>query len=115
MIAASSSLGWQDNSDGLDYDSPITYNSDYRDAENSLNRFTDDSDSGDSDFEYDKNNEMSADSVNEEMSESSQDFLSCDASEEPVVQNDKYLIFTTGFKTYTPHQIGKFKVCNHLN
>ncbi|XP_065163496.1 F-box/WD repeat-containing protein 5 isoform X1 [Atheta coriaria] len=104
--AASSSLGWQDNSDGLDYDSPITYNSDYRDAENSLNRFTDDSDSGDSDFEYDKNNEMSADSVNEEMSESSQDFLSCDASEEPVVQNDKYLIFTTGFKTYTPHQIG---------
>lgn len=24
-----------------------------------------------------------------------------------IVKNDKYLIFTTGFKTYTPHQIGK--------
>lgn len=25
---------------------------------------------------------------------------------EDLVQNDKYLIFITGYKTYSPHQIG---------
>lgn len=29
-----------------------------------------------------------------------------DSETEDIVENDKYLIFITGYKTYSPHQIG---------
>lgn len=72
-----------------DLGNPIWYNSDYRKVESELcNMLMDDSDE-----------EIEDDNCKEECDDEG-------SEEEQLTQNDKYLIFTTGFKTYTPHQIG---------
>lgn len=78
---------------GSSYDlaDPIWYSSDYRKAECEK---TDSLELSEEDW-----------SDMEEQEEASDDAESNKDGEE-AVQNDKYLIFTTGFKTYSPHQIG---------
>lgn len=84
----------------FDYATPIKYSADYRKVELENGSFSDDEDSKE----------------NDETSESSVDMESDDDEDEDeedndqIVQNDKYLIFTMGFKTYTPHQIGAFAI-----
>lgn len=57
------------------------------------------------DDDEDKDNSKASCDIEEEVSENSIDESNEDVDQ--VVQNDKYLIFTTGYRTYTPHQIGK--------
>lgn len=89
----------------FDYARPIRYNADYRKVELEYR----DSYCSDDDSNFD-NSEMNKckSSLDYDTSESSVEMESEDENEEvdQIVQNDKYLIFTTGFKTYTPHQIG---------
>lgn len=76
-----------------DLGNPIWYNSDYRKVESELcNMLMDDSE------DEVEEEEINKDDCDDEGSEE-------DMDQQP--QNDKYLIFTTGFKTYTPHQIGR--------
>ncbi|KAJ8917445.1 hypothetical protein NQ315_005492 [Exocentrus adspersus] len=78
-----------------DFPNPIWYNSDYRKVEcesNPPNELYDD-------------DEMETDGRNEEFEEEGSE-CSTDTDPDRFVNNDKYLIFTTGYKTYTPHQIG---------
>lgn len=72
-----------------DLANPIWYNSDYRKVE-AMNVIP----TTDSDDEMDQD-----DALEEEDSDS-------ETETEQFVNNDKYLIFTTGYETYTPHQIG---------
>ncbi|XP_025829261.1 F-box/WD repeat-containing protein 5 isoform X2 [Agrilus planipennis] len=93
------SYGRWKSGDIVDYVTPIRYNSDYRKAEQEykcLDGEPDDLSDEGKENEYDSNSESSLEIDN-----------NCDfENEEDLVHNDKYLIFTTGFKTYTPHQIG---------
>lgn len=70
-----------------DYEVPITYSAEYRMAE-AISMSDSDTDS---DFDERSSIDLS-------------DYTQVEG--EPIVSNDKYLIFTTGYKTYTPHQIG---------
>ncbi|CAH1977237.1 unnamed protein product [Acanthoscelides obtectus] len=73
---------------------PIWYNADYRKVETETK------------MEETTNSDEDMD-VGEKPIEESDDEGSDTSSEtDRCVSNDKYLIFTTGFKTYTPHQIG---------
>lgn len=77
--------------DTLDYARPFGYNCDYRKVENA-NRNTSTSLDSDSDGSLTESAESSV---------AADDYEECDD-----VRVDKYLIFTTGSKTFTPHQIG---------
>lgn len=57
-------------------------------------------------------NEKDADDASDvsEISEASVD-TEFSEDDELCVQEDKFLIFTTGSNTYSPHQIGEFKLC----
>lgn len=98
---------WRKQSDSFDYATPIRYNADYRRAESqSHDAYGCDSDSVDSDIEIDDDNSsVTTDDDDDDSDEHSLGIESNDDADQ-VVLNDKYLIFTTGFKTYTPHQIG---------
>ncbi|XP_066142141.1 F-box/WD repeat-containing protein 5 [Euwallacea fornicatus] len=75
-----------------EFANPIWYNSEYRKVEIEHGE-----DLGeDSDYEMDDNNK----------DEGFDDDDHSTSSDEVDVMNDKYLIFITGSKTYTPHQIG---------
>lgn len=89
----------------FEYPTPIRYNSDYRKVELECKEFN----YSDDEIEY-ENQMKFRDYVDLDCdtSESSIDMES-DEETDQIVCNDKYLIFTTGFKTYTPHQIGKVK------
>ncbi|KAJ3655731.1 hypothetical protein Zmor_014850 [Zophobas morio] len=79
-------------SSNVDLGNPIWYNSDYRQVESEFcDELLEDSDD---DFEED---DFGKDEVEDESSEE---------EGEQLTRSDKYLIFTTGYKTYTPHQIG---------
>lgn len=69
----------------------IWYNSEYRQVEVEQHDSPKSSDSDDT-----EEDELYKDDCDEESEDDADQLL----------QNDKYLIFTTGFKTYTPHQIG---------
>ncbi|XP_056644691.1 F-box/WD repeat-containing protein 5 [Diorhabda carinulata] len=73
---------------------PICYNDDYRKVECASWVNIDD------DIEEEIEEKIVEDS-DDDCSESS-----CETETDRFVQNDKYLIYTTGNKTYTPHQIG---------
>lgn len=70
----------------------IWYNSEYRQVEVEQHDSRKSSDS-DNDTEED---DLYKDDYDEESEEDT----------DQLTENDKYLIFTTGLKTYTPHQIG---------
>ncbi|PNF38975.1 hypothetical protein B7P43_G06605 [Cryptotermes secundus] len=93
--------------DGMDYACPIQYNAEYRQVETqgkgksnarSLSDSSDSEDSGESDETDESSSGISDASMGTEECASETDDLSDHA--------EKYLIFTTGSKTYTPHQIG---------
>uniref|UniRef100_A0A6P7H3C8 F-box/WD repeat-containing protein 5 n=1 Tax=Diabrotica virgifera virgifera TaxID=50390 RepID=A0A6P7H3C8_DIAVI len=78
-----------------DFPHPIWYNEDYRKVESESWTAID------SDEEVEDVGNKPTEDTDDNSSESS-----CDTETERFVQTDKYLIFTTGYKTYTPHQIG---------
>ncbi|KAG5889639.1 hypothetical protein JTB14_028918 [Gonioctena quinquepunctata] len=83
------------DSNQRDFPFPIWYNADYRKVESESGLAGDFSD-----------DEMKMpDKMTEDSEEGSSD-SSSEADGDSFVTTDKYLIFTTGYKTYTPHQIG---------
>lgn len=83
----------------MEYATSIQYNSEYRKVE------------------LESSDMLGCDTASEEGSERELCFSSCreedatseisvDGDSEDEIMGDKYLIFTTGYKTYTPHQIG---------
>ncbi|KAH0955613.1 hypothetical protein HN011_000454 [Eciton burchellii] len=84
---------WRKLGDGFEYASPIQYNQEYRQVEMEKKAHESDSDSENPQWEEDS--ESGESSITEE----------CDADE--LANNpEKFLIFTTGSKTYTPHKVG---------
>lgn len=77
-----------------DFANPIWYNSDYRKVEVEQSEAAGD----DSDYEMDQDDNNKDEGFDDDDHSTS--------SDETDSMNDKYLIFTTGNKTYTPHQIG---------
>lgn len=75
--------GISQDSGGSDLANWIWYNLDYRRAEQEVEHMSED-DGAEEDVEDESEGEESED----------------------LVANDKYLIFITGYKTYSPHQIG---------
>lgn len=85
------------NVDSFEYATSILYNTDYRKVE--LERYDLAQGCGNDGYSGDENDSNKDDDTASDVS--------FDTSEEcDDIQEDKYLIFTTGFKTYTPHQIG---------
>ncbi|XP_043275210.1 F-box/WD repeat-containing protein 5 isoform X2 [Venturia canescens] len=94
-------MNWRKLGDGFEYASPITYNQEYRQAEM-------EKETAESDTET-ENNQW------EEESESSESSAAEDCDSDDLADNpEKLLIFTTGSKTYTPHQVG-FKRIKAVN
>nr|CAH7740849.1 unnamed protein product [Callosobruchus chinensis] len=84
----------QDETVNKEFPYPICYNADYRKIESEMQM--DERTNSDEDME-----------LGEKPTEDSEDEGSETSSEtDRFVSNDKYLIFTTGSKTYTPHQVG---------
>lgn len=111
----------------FEYATPIRYNADYRRVESESHdpmlesddsNLDDSDDDDDDDSNLNRNIRARSSEIDCDTSESSVEIDSDEEEEEEqesVVQNDKYLIFTTGFKTYTPHQIGRFLFGRRLN
>ncbi|KAK0092614.1 hypothetical protein PV326_001024 [Microctonus aethiopoides] len=95
-------MNWKRLGDGFEYASPIRYNQEYRQVE--MERETMDSDSESEAPQWEDESEIS------ELSEAAEDCDSDDLADNP----EKFLIFTTGSKTYTPHQVG-FKRIKAVN
>ncbi|XP_063242847.1 F-box/WD repeat-containing protein 5 isoform X2 [Bacillus rossius redtenbacheri] len=91
---------WRRLSDGQEYACPIYYNAQYRQVEMAGRE-------SDASEEEPSNSESEMDA---EQSDTSGDARDCEGDteegEEVPESREKYLIFTTGCKTYTPHQIG---------
>ncbi|KAJ4428297.1 hypothetical protein ANN_24315 [Periplaneta americana] len=107
-------LNWRRLGDGMDYACPIQYNAEYRQVEtqgkreNAAGGTSDDSDSEEirsivpDDVELDEVDEASSG-----ISDASMETEECASESDDLSEHaEKYLIFTTGSKTYTPHQIG---------
>ncbi|KAL1491654.1 hypothetical protein ABEB36_012218 [Hypothenemus hampei] len=77
-----------------DFANPIWYNSDYRKVEIEQSEAANE----DSDYEMDQDDNNKDEGFDDDDHSTS--------SDETDALTDKYLIFTTGNKTYTPHQIG---------
>ncbi|XP_029675989.1 F-box/WD repeat-containing protein 5 [Formica exsecta] len=84
---------WRKLGDGFEYASPIQYNQEYRQVE--MQRKAHESDSESENPLWEEESESGESSITEE----------CDTDE--LANNpEKFLIFTTGSKTYTPHKVG---------
>lgn len=106
FFAAYSNVRWYSRKyvDSFEYATSIQYNTDYRKVELET-------------YDTSQNSEIdcSEESDRDDSSDKADDDISIDSSDDyDDVQEDKYLIFTTGFKTYTPHQIGRFNVIKLL-
>lgn len=86
---------------GDDFANPIWYNSEYRKVEVEQSEAAGE----DSDYEMDQDDNNKDEGFDDDDRSTS--------SDEADAFNDKYLIFTTGNKTYTPHQIGKQDDLSH--
>jgi len=101
---------WWKLGDGLEYASPIYYNQDYRQVETEHRR-SGASEEGDEPASASEGSPVNVDL--EAVSEASEVSVDTDYNSElddvsePNVE--KLLIFTTGSKTYTPHQIGRYQ------
>ncbi|XP_034949741.1 F-box/WD repeat-containing protein 5 isoform X1 [Chelonus insularis] len=91
-------MNWKRLGDGFEYASPIRYNQEYRQVE--MEKETMESDSETEAHQWEDESELS------ELSETADDCDSDDLADNP----EKFLIFTTGSKTYTPHQVGFKKI-----
>ncbi|EFN62946.1 F-box/WD repeat-containing protein 5 [Camponotus floridanus] len=84
---------WRKLGDGFEYASPIQYNQEYRQVE--MQRKAHESDSESENPLWEEESESGESSITEE----------CDTDE--LANNpEKFLIFTSGSKTYTPHKVG---------
>ncbi|KAL6449154.1 hypothetical protein ACFW04_000678 [Cataglyphis niger] len=84
---------WRKLGDGFEYASPIQYNQEYRQVE--MQKKAHESDSESENLLWEEESESGESSITEE----------CDTDE--LANNpEKFLIFTTGSKTYTPHKVG---------
>ncbi|XP_046398451.1 F-box/WD repeat-containing protein 5 [Ischnura elegans] len=107
---------WKRLGDGSEYASPIQYSADYHRAEQTKGPSASDvnCDNEDPDGEGDDASDVPSGSAAGSCQESPQSSLSSismemedsDSAEAPLDPRHKFLIFTTGSKTYTPHQIG---------
>ncbi|XP_016843564.1 F-box/WD repeat-containing protein 5 [Nasonia vitripennis] len=88
-------MNWRKLGDGFEYASPIRYNQDYRQVE--MEKEVADSDSDDESSPQWEDESDEEDSLSAEECDDSDDLADCP---------EKFLIFTTGSKTYTPHQVG---------
>ncbi|CAG5108873.1 Similar to Fbxw5: F-box/WD repeat-containing protein 5 (Mus musculus) [Cotesia congregata] len=95
-------MNWKRLGDGFEYANPIRYNEEYRQVE--MERETTESDSETDAPQWEDESELS------ELSETADDCDSDDLADNP----EKFLIFTTGSKTYTHHQVG-FKRIKAVN
>lgn len=101
-------MNWRKLGDGFDYASPIQYNQEYRQAE--MEKKAQESDKESESAELEEENESEESSAAEECeSDESSTTEDCEWKGMP----EKYIIFTTGSKTYTPHQVG-FKRIKHF-
>ncbi|KAK2587588.1 hypothetical protein KPH14_003716 [Odynerus spinipes] len=92
-------MNWIKLGDGFEYASPIQYNKEYRQVEKEKTTRENDSESN-------SENESESQQQNEE-SESAESSATEECDPDELSKNtDKFLIFTTGSKTYTPHQVG---------
>ncbi|KAJ8673451.1 hypothetical protein QAD02_004713 [Eretmocerus hayati] len=88
-------MNWKKLGDGFEYANPIQYNQEYRRVEMEKGAV-------DSDSDNDSSPQLEEDSEED-------GFLSADEyddSDDLADCPEKFLIFTTGSKTYTPHQVG---------
>ncbi|XP_076171918.1 F-box and WD repeat domain containing 5 isoform X2 [Ptiloglossa arizonensis] len=92
-------MNWKKLGDGFEYANPIQYNQEYRQVEMEKNVQENDKESENS--QWDEENE-SEESSNTEEGDTDELANNC----------EKYLIFTTGSKTYTPHQVGFKRIKN---
>ncbi|CAL7939351.1 unnamed protein product [Xylocopa violacea] len=88
-------MNWKKLGDGFEYANPIQYNQEYRQVEMERKAQEDDKDDENSQW-----NEKNGKNKPEEQSNPEED----DTDE--LSNCEKYLIFITGSKTYTPHQVG---------
>lgn len=92
-------MNWKKLGDGFEYATPIQYNKEYRQVEKEKTIDESDSDSN-------SENESGGQQQNEESdSTESSAIEDCDP-DELSKNSEKFLIFTTGSRTYTPHQVG---------
>ncbi|OAD58000.1 F-box/WD repeat-containing protein 5 [Eufriesea mexicana] len=94
-------MNWKKLGDGFEYANPIQYNQEYRQVE--IAKEVQENDKENENSQCDEENK----SVNKELpniEENDTDELSNSC--------EKYLIFTTGSKTYTPHQVGFKRIKN---
>ncbi|XP_020287026.1 F-box/WD repeat-containing protein 5 [Pseudomyrmex gracilis] len=84
---------WRKLGDGFEYASPIQYNQEYRQVEMQKNIY--ESDSEIENLQWEEESESEDSSIIEEC-----------GTDELANNPEKFLIFTTGSKTYTPHKVG---------
>ncbi|KAL7306531.1 hypothetical protein TKK_0001224 [Trichogramma kaykai] len=88
-------MNWKKLGDGFEYASPIRYSQEYREVE--MEKENADSDSDIESSPQDEEESEEEDSLSADECDDSDDLADCP---------EKFLIFTTGSKTYTPHQVG---------
>nr|XP_012144149.1 PREDICTED: F-box/WD repeat-containing protein 5 isoform X2 [Megachile rotundata] len=95
-------MNWKRLGDGFEYANPIQYTEEYRQVE--MEKIAQEND------EEDKNSQQDVKSESKESSNAE----NTNDTDELANNCEKYLIFTTGSKTYTPHQVG-FKRIKKIN
>ncbi|XP_033226621.1 F-box/WD repeat-containing protein 5 [Belonocnema kinseyi] len=96
-------MNWRKLGDGFEYAKPIRYNKEYRQVEM-------EKEVAESDSENENENSQWEEESGSDESSATED---CDF-DELNVNPEKFLIFATGSKTYTPHQVG-FKRIKPVN
>ncbi|CAK9833884.1 F-box/WD repeat-containing protein 5 [Anthophora retusa] len=92
-------MNWKKLGDGFEYANPIQYNQEYRQVE--MEKKAQETDKESENSQWDEENE-SGESSNTEEGDTDELSNNC----------EKYLIFTTGSKTYIPHQVGFKRIKN---
>ncbi|XP_029047820.1 F-box/WD repeat-containing protein 5 isoform X1 [Osmia bicornis bicornis] len=100
-------MNWKRLGDGFEYANPIQYNQEYRQVE--MEKKVQENDREDNSSEWDDNESEESPNIDDTVD-----------TDELANNGEKYLIFTTGSKTYTPHQVGfkrikKFKFPTRLD
>lgn len=124
-------MNWRKLGDGFEYAKPIRYNKEYRqvemerdiaesdseseDKEDDEDDIDDDGDEKEEEEEEEDEEEEAENSQLEDGSESDESSTAEDCDFDELNDNpEKFLIFATGSKTYTPHQVG-FKRIKPVN
>ncbi|XP_058789994.1 F-box/WD repeat-containing protein 5 [Phymastichus coffea] len=89
-------MNWRKLGDGFEYANPIRYNEEYRQVEAQREVQNSDNSDNESSPQYEDDSDED-DTLSAEEFDDSDDLADCP---------EKFLIFTQGSKTYTPHQVG---------